>query len=373
MPIVLALVIVMHGLIHLMGPSKAFGWAELPDLRTLSPASGFAWLTAAALFFLAAALVLFAPPFPSREWWWVAALPAIALSQILIIRSWEDARYGTVANIVILIPAVIAALGAMPSAYRSTYSRLADEHIARTQLPVTVIADADLAPLPAPVQRYLRFRDVVGRPRVRNLHVRFEGSLRNGANAPWMSTVADQYSVVSPPSRLFVVHSRLFGLPFEALHAYVDEGATFQVKVASLVRIIDARGPEMTRAETVTMLNDWCLLAPASLVDVPIAWSDVRDRTARATFTNAGHTVSALLTFGDDGALVNFESDDRGRSEDGDAFENARWSTPVERYAVVDGIKVPAVAEARWSSASDEFAYARFVITSLAYNVRAPR
>jgi hypothetical protein len=35
-----------------------------------------------------------------------------------------------------------------------------------------------------------------------------------------------------------------------------------------------------------------CLLAPATLIDPAIVWEAVDDRTARASFANAGHTIA---------------------------------------------------------------------------------
>jgi hypothetical protein len=47
--ILLTAVLPVHELIHLMGPAKAFGVAELPQLtQQISKAMRFVWLTAAA-------------------------------------------------------------------------------------------------------------------------------------------------------------------------------------------------------------------------------------------------------------------------------------------------------------------------------------
>ena len=60
-----AILLLLHGLIHLLGASKAFGWAELPHLtQPISPARGMLWL-ASALLFAGTAASLFAW---SRGW-----------------------------------------------------------------------------------------------------------------------------------------------------------------------------------------------------------------------------------------------------------------------------------------------------------------
>ena len=111
-----------------------------------------------------------------------------------------------------------------------------------------------------------------------------------------------------------------------------------RVKVLSVVPIVNASGPEMTRSETVTIFNDMCVLAPAALIEASIDWDTLDDRTVRGTFTRLGETVAATLVFGDDGLLVDFVSDDRYRStSDRSTFERQRWSTPLSDYRPMDG------------------------------------
>ncbi len=61
MRVVLAAVLVIHGAIHLMGVAKAFGLAELPQLKQpISTPMGAGW-GVAALLFLPIALALALP------------------------------------------------------------------------------------------------------------------------------------------------------------------------------------------------------------------------------------------------------------------------------------------------------------------------
>ena len=42
------------------------------------------------------------------------------------------------------------------------------------------------------------------------------------------------------------------GIPFDILHRYVDGAATFQVRIAGLIPVVDKSGPGITHDETVT-------------------------------------------------------------------------------------------------------------------------
>lgn len=111
MRLFLALLAVAHGVIHLMGPAKAFGLAELPQLTIpISRPVAVLWLLAAALM-IVAAVALYAWP----RWWWAAAALAAATSQAVILTSWTDAKYGTIANVILLAAALYGAFATKPS------------------------------------------------------------------------------------------------------------------------------------------------------------------------------------------------------------------------------------------------------------------
>ena len=102
---------------------------------------------------------------------------------------------------------------------------------------------------------------------------------------------AEQQSFADEPTRLFLMRARMFGVPVEAFHRAVGGHATMQVTIAGAFPIEDARGDEMDRAETVTLFNDMCLLAPGTLLDPRIAWQPVDATTARARFTTAARPL----------------------------------------------------------------------------------
>jgi hypothetical protein len=166
------------------------------------------------------------------------------------------------------------------------------------------------------------------------------------------------------------MNAALFGVPFDIFHRYVESAATFQVRIASLFSIVDKNGPILTRAETVTLMNDIVVMAPAAVLDLPFTWETIGERSLLATFTNAGNTVSATLTFDAAGDLVGFLSNDRTQ-EDAQGSRNVPWSTPISGYREVDGIRVGALGHANWVETSGEWTYGKFEIRSIAYNVAA--
>jgi hypothetical protein len=248
---------------------------------------------------------------------------------------------------------------------RDIASRLADGAVAPR------ITEDDLTRLPDPVRRYLRATGFVGQPQIRNYRLRFRGRIRSGPGARWMPFEADQHSFMDPPARLFLMRARMYGLPVEAFHRFVEGRATMQVKVAGAVTIVDASGPVMDQSETVTFFNDMSLLAPGTLLDRRIIWDPIDRQRVNARFTNESQSVTATLLFGDDGLLVNFVSDDRSRaSADGKTFSRVRFLTPVRDYRSFGPVRLPAHGEARWVLPDGEFTYGEFDLQDVAYNER---
>ena len=97
MKTVLIILLVLHGAIHVMGFVKAFDILPVKQLnQSISKPFGVLWLAACLLCFTCALLILV-----KASDWWVVGLATILVSQILIIRFWKDAKFGTIANAII--------------------------------------------------------------------------------------------------------------------------------------------------------------------------------------------------------------------------------------------------------------------------------
>jgi hypothetical protein len=270
-----------------------------------------------------------------------------------------------------LAMSLLATFTAGCTTLQSKYEARVQEQL--TALPtatVPLLQEADLTLLPPPVQRFIRASGAVGRPRVQNFKAEFDAEMyRKPGDAPMVSTSV-QYNFVASPTRLFFMKSRMFGLPVQVLHDYAAEQATFKVRVASLFNVVDEGGAPFSKVETVTVLNDLCFFAPGALVDARLSWAPIDDRTAGVTFSNGPHRVSATLYFNERDELVDFTSDDRPPKIDG-TYRPYRWSTPIEGYQLLDGLRLPTRGSAVYAYPEGPFTYGKFRLKSVAYNVQA--
>jgi len=356
----------LHGLIHLLGFVKAFDLAPVEQLTMpVSRLSGLFWLLAALLLIVTALLYLL-----NYSRWWTVGAAGVMLSQTLIVLAWGDAKFGTVGNLILLVPIAAAFLNTLPSSFDNRFRTVAEEGLARgRETQPELLTEADLSHLPQPVREYIRYSGAVGREKVRNFRAVLGGRFKPNPNSDFLDIRAVQYNFYDEPSRAFLMKAKMYGLPVEGLHLYTGEHATMQIKAASLLQVADARGPVMDQSETVTLFNDMCFLAPATLIDERIEWELVNPNTVGAIFTNRGHTISATLYFNDRGELVNFSSDDRAESADGKEFNRYRWTTPLSDYREFGGRKVAGYGEAIWHKPEGEHCYAKFSVREIAYNL----
>ena len=99
MKIVVILLFFIHGGIHLIGFIKAFHLAEIKELsRPVSKSNGIMWLLTAATLVAAGVFLLL-----DQGSWWKIGLTGLLLSQIMILNTWQDARYGTLINLLLAL------------------------------------------------------------------------------------------------------------------------------------------------------------------------------------------------------------------------------------------------------------------------------
>jgi hypothetical protein len=280
-----------------------------------------------------------------------------------------DSVFLLVVIAVILLLAVILAY--LSGSIKRNYRDEALNGLKRTSvLTGSVVTEEDMAYLPLPVQKYLRHAGIVGREKLLNLRITFEGEMRPDPGRGWAKVNAVQYSFFDKPTRLFFMRIRMFGVPLVGLHSYTAELARMLIKALGLITVTDSKGPEMRVSDTTTMFNDMCMMAPATLIDKSIEWESIDALTVKATYELYDTRVSATLYFNEKGELINFISDDRYIIGLDNVPKKGRWSTPAGEYRDYGGTRLASSAEATWLLPEGDYCYGKFTIASVEYNCK---
>ena len=101
-----------------------------------------------------------------------------------------------------------------------------------------------------PVRRYVALTGSLGRPVTTAITLRFDAEMFDAPGAAGMTGPVVQYERFDIPRRLFLMTTRMKGMPVAVLHDFDRHQASMRVRIAGLVNIVDISGPEVTRAES---------------------------------------------------------------------------------------------------------------------------
>lgn len=236
-----------------------------------------------------------------------------------------------------------------------------------------ILTEADIQHLPVALKKYLLLSGVVGKEKIMNFRAEFRGGIRSGPGEKFMPLRSVQYNFILDPARFFHIIAKKMGIPAIGNHIYRDQKATMLIKILGLFTVSDAKGWQMDQGETVTVFNDMCFMAPASLIDKRIEWKEIDAQSVSARFTNGDISITAMLFFNGKGELVNFISNDRFETTDGKNYFNYPWSTPVLSYTDINGYHLPSGAKLIYKHPDEDFCYGEFTLVSLEYNCKEYR
>lgn len=265
--------------------------------------------------------------------------------------------------------------------FRPLLRRQLDHDVARLPAPSAPIDDGlvhedDLAPLPDPARRFLRWMGVVDRPRVRSFEGRFRGEIRQRPDQHWMPYDAWQHNRSDPITRIARMRIDAGGvIPMFGIDAFRNHLGRMHGRVLGLFTVADGAGPAIDQSELVTYLNDAVLLAPSMLLTPAVTWRPIDEQTFEVEIADEGTRAAARCTVDDDGRLVDFRTDDRWYAGT-DPPTRATWSTPVDGWTTLpDGRRAPISASAVWHLADGAFTYVhgRFDLPTLTFEEARPR
>ncbi len=357
--IIFLAVLIIHGGIHLLGFLKAFDLLKTDEIKKLiSKPLGILWLFVTVLFFTTAILLIF-----KNNLWLISGFISIIFSQILIFSFGSEAKYGTLANIIILIVIVLSyGIYRFEKNYINDVKGLIEKNKIDNSDILTV---KDIQHIPVIVQKYLKYCNVIGKPKVKNFRVVFKGQMRSRERG-FFDFISEQYNFIDDPARLFFMKGEMYGFTVPGYHKYINATASMDIRLFGFFPLIKIEGEVMDKAETVTLFNDMCLFAPSTLIDNRIQWEVLNDTTVNAKFTNKGISISADLYFDKNGRLTNFISNDRTDVSD---MKQYPFLTPINDYANINDVNVVCNGFAIWRYPDRDFIYGNFNLKEINYNL----
>jgi len=226
--------------------------------------------------------------------------------------------------------------------------------------PLESIDGVVIARLPAPVQRYLGFMGVVGRPRDVSLRASFSARFRL-APGEWLPCEVEQYDARAPVTRLFMMQLKLKRIvPVTVRDEYLRGRGRLEAKAFDVLRVAEGHGYELDVGELVTYLNDAILMAPSLLLGPETTWLEAGANSFDVALTDGASTVKAKVLLDARGAPTNFITQDRFFDGTNGRWVRTEWQTPVAGWQQAAGRMLPTRAQAVWQLPTGPFPYADF-------------
>jgi len=362
MRLALAILIGIHGLIHLFGFLKAFGWAQFEAISQPVPKPhGVIWLLAFVLFLVALILFLI-----RHDLWWIIGMAGVVVSQVLIIIYWKDAKFGTIANLLIPAAAIVAYStvsfrNKVDDESRSMLSQMAPSE-------EMILTKEMIINLPTAVRSWLMKSGVVGKPMTYNVYLEQDLQMKlQPDQKDWTKAKAQQYFTVDPPAFNWSVKLKMKGVLDVAGRDKFENGkGEMLIKLFSAFPVVDAKGSEKIDQAALQRYLAEIVWFPSAAVSPYIKWEEIDHMSARATLDYMGTSGSGIFHFDKDG---NFEKFVAMRYKDAAATEPSEWVVRSTQTQIVNGRSTPGEAEVAWGSGDDEWIWLKLKIDHIEYNV----
>ncbi len=228
---------------------------------------------------------------------------------------------------------------------------------------------AELAGLPAPMQRYFRAVLTDGQPVVTAVKLTQSGRFNMSATAEqWKPFSATQHFSAARPGFVWDANIMLFpGVPVRVVDAFVAGEGLLRPAILGHYAMGTLQGTgEIARGELLRHFAESVWFPTALLPSQGVLWQAVDDTSANATITDGPISVTMLFRFGADSLITAISVEGRATTV-GTQTVLMPWECRMSNYQTRDGMRVPLTGEALYITPQGERPYFKGTIDTLIY------
>lgn len=267
------------------------------------------------------------------------------------------------AIVAMVIGAAVAAVVAGSSRWeRATAAELAS--LAAATAPVEPCSAHELNELPPPVSRFIQAALTGGQPCVSSVTVTQTAEMF--MNGSWRPLEATQHYTVSPPGFVWDARMKMAPLmPVLVRDEYIGGRGALRASVLGVYTVADqSAGPELNAGELQRFLGEAVWFPTALLPSSSLRWEPRDDRSAVASLTDRGTTVSLIFEF-DEGRITTVHGS--RYKEDHGHYSMQPWLINCSEHAQRYRMTIPLQCEVSWVEGGQPVPYWRGRITGVSY------
>lgn len=343
-------VMLLHGLIHMMGFAKGFGFSEIEALKIpISKSQGTFW--GLATLAIVGAVIGYAVNYP---FWWVIVMPGVVISQAVIITSWGNAKFGTIPNVLLLIMAII---GGAEWNFAKNSEEIAQNMVTKS----TGNTWRSNAKVPAIVDKWLLRSGVSNQMANSSLFLEQSGELKTSQTAAWQPFTSKQWVTTNRIG--FVWAAKVGGMPpFSGRDQYQGERASMLIKAVGLVPVVDVHDKAIAEAALIRYLSEM-VWYPHFALDSRVVWEPVGDTKANATLTDGKVKAVATFEFNPAGDCVGITAKRGYTRPTGTTLEN--WVVTIKDWSEFSGKRLPSEFEVSWDLKEGRYTWLKMKVLNV--------
>jgi hypothetical protein len=265
----------------------------------------------------------------------------------------------------IVVAVLVAAVVAGTSSWSSGTAGKVQALVAATTAGGGRFSVESVQALPPPVARYLRGAIPDGHALVRSVVLTQDAEffINNG----WRPLTATQHFSVSPPAFVWDARIQMAPLmPASVRDAYVNGHGSMQASMYGLYSMVDQRDNSELNSGALQRLLAELVWLPTAFVSTPqLSWAALDDRSAAATLTHAGTSVTMVFEFDEQDRPVRMGG--KRYKEAGGRYTLEPWVVECREVGERDGMVIPLFCEVAWMGAQGPEPYWRGRISSIRY------
>ncbi len=234
---------------------------------------------------------------------------------------------------------------------------------------VTGHSTAELASLPAPVQRYFRAVLTDGQSIVTAVKLTQSGIFNLGKTAPqWRPFTAVQNFSTAKPGFVWDANIQMFpGVPVRVVDAFTNGEGLLRPTLLGLISMgtVEGKG-EIARGELLRHFAESVWFPTALLPSQGVVWQAVDDKSANATMTDGPISVTMLFRFGDDSLITSIYVAGRATTV-GTETVLMPWECRMSNYQTKSGMQIPLTGEVLYITPQGEKPYFKGTIETVDY------
>ncbi|MEX2485110.1 MAG: DUF6544 family protein [Brumimicrobium sp.] len=344
MKIILVIIIVVHAVIQLIGFSKGLNNDELYQLKSsVSKPMAILWLLAFILLITTAFLVIF-----NSSFCWIIGIAAVILSQLLIILYWQEAKFGTLPNI--LIAAVCIFFYASWDFYKEVKQ---ESNLLKLTAEPFEIEKQQV--LPEIIQEWLDNAGVNSDNSPSSVEIKQVGRMKIKPESSWLPFEAEQIFTLSKPQ--FIWNAKVGSghfMQFSGRDAYIENNGSMKILLYGLFPVVNSSGEDIDNGVAIRYLSE-IVWFPWAAQSSYITWTTISKNQAEATLKDGDIEVTGAFTFDDLGNPIGFET----MRYNEELKKEALWKIEVSKDSqqTFNNITIPTKATVTWKINEEDFTW----------------